>query len=216
MLRGCDLAQGEGIGISKGLAQVSRMHDRAATWTCQHSFPDSAYPPCTQVLGERGSQCNGIPNSVLGFKQVEARLAGARQGSSRRLSPLDDADRRQDIVLGASQLLAILVGAGVDGVAAFVVELDVAVGGSGVVARRNLGLRRRELDVRGGLRGRGRLGGLKGRPSLARGLDRARGHGSGRGRYECHLVQIGLTAHGGGGSRAGTMQEYRSVVLGRG
>lgn len=81
------------------------------------------------------------------------------------MSALDDADRREHIVLGASEFLAILVGAGVDGVAALVVELDVVVGCGLVVTPWNLGLRRFELDVFGRLRGG--LGGLKGRPSLA-------------------------------------------------
>ena len=141
------------------------MHEREAAGTCQNPLPESAYPPGAQVLGERGRQCNGIPNGVLGFQQLEAVVAGAREGSRRGVSPLDDADRGQHIVLGASQLLAVLVGARVDGAAALVVELDVAVGGRFVVARRDVSLRRLELDVRGrlrcGLRGR------KGRAPLA-------------------------------------------------
>jgi hypothetical protein len=85
------------------------------------------------------------------------------------VSPLDYADGCQHIVLSAPKLLAILVGAGVDGVAAFVVELHVVVGRGLVVTPWDFGLRRLKLDVF--CRLRGGLCGLKGRPSLAGVLD---------------------------------------------
>jgi hypothetical protein len=114
------------------------------------------------------------------------------------MSSLDYADRGQNIVLGVSELLAILMGAGVDGVAAFVVELDVVVGRGFVIARWNLGLRRLELDIL--CRLRCRLCGLKGRPSLARNVRHVvPGHCHGGGLYECDLVQVGLSAHVDGG-----------------
>jgi hypothetical protein len=91
-------------------------------------------------------------------------LTGSWESQSGGESSFDYADGCQHIVLSASELLAILMGAGVDGVAAFVVELDVVVGRRLVVPPWDLGLRRLELDIL--CRLRCGLCGLKGRPSL--------------------------------------------------
>ena len=65
---------------------------------------------------------------VFVFFLLEPVRIRAREVFERGTAPFNDADGSQDIVLGFTESAAMLMGAGVDGVASFIVQLDVPVG----------------------------------------------------------------------------------------
>jgi hypothetical protein len=110
---------------------------------------NGAYPPGGEVLGDGRGQGQDVAGRVFGLELVQAGVIRGGQGLLGGAAALDHANRGEDIVLGVSKATAVLVRAGVDGVAAVVVELDVVVGGGVGVGGRERCVGRLQLCVLG-------------------------------------------------------------------
>jgi hypothetical protein len=146
MLQGNDACKWQSIVISESLRLCKHRSTICPYRAHQDSVPDCAYRPRTGAFGQRERRFDGIPEKVFIVQSVQALLIGAREPFGRGLSPLDHANCSEHIILCISECLSVLSRSGVDGVAAFIVELDVVVSVEVLVSSREFCLRRFELQ----------------------------------------------------------------------